>query len=64
MKDEYQESIRQRFDENFGINRLPMFASCILDLDKYGHSKTADALKLILKQELSGLQVEDMEADH
>lgn len=55
MKDNRQETIRQRFNENFGIKRLPMFASCIRDMEDNGHFETAKALKSMLKQELSNV---------
>ena len=54
MADNIHEDIKRRFNTNFGINRLPMFASCLPYLEKYGHLKTAEALKLMLKEELAG----------
>jgi hypothetical protein len=54
MADDHQADIKRRFNLNFGTNRLPMFASCIRDLEKNGHTKTADVLKAMLKEELAG----------
>ena len=52
MPDNTQEDIKRRFNAAFGINRLPMFGLAIRDLEKGGHSKTAAALKALLKEEL------------
>jgi hypothetical protein len=57
VADDFKENIKMKFDETFGLDRLPMFTNCIQDLEKDGHSKTAEALKTLLKEEISGAKL-------
>jgi len=55
MADKFNSDIKRRFNFAFGVNRLPMFATAIQDMEKDGHAKTAAALKAMLKEEIAGL---------
>ncbi len=53
MEKDLKSDVRKRFNDTFGINRLPMFSAHITALESEGHNATAHALKELLKEELA-----------
>jgi hypothetical protein len=51
MKKTVKSDVRERFDQAFGIERLPLFAIHIAALELEGHVETALALKELLAEE-------------
>ena len=49
MSDDLKEEVRKRFDAHFDLERLPLFAGAIAQLENAGHSAIANALKELMQ---------------
>jgi len=50
MSDEFATDVKRRFDETFGLERLPLFMELISSLEADGQHAAAKALKVLLEK--------------
>jgi len=53
MSNDFEIDVKRRFDETFGIERLPLFMELISSLEADGQYDTAQALKVLMKEDQS-----------